>query len=105
MESLAATTTLHIKSLSIGWTTTLPSSRKTALGAAGALELGFCCLVLSDSNPDGLLPAHLYDGERDLEIPEIRLVRPGDSCKGIRRIQSNSFAFGGCNVSLIVEKV
>lgn len=75
------------------------------LGTAGALELGFCCLVLSDSNPEGFLPAHLYDGEFDPEIPEIRLVRPGDSCKGIRRIQSNSFAFGGCNVSLIVEKV
>ena len=75
------------------------------LGAAGALELGFSCLVLSDINPEGLLPAHLYDGEFDPEIPAIALVRPGDRCKGIRRIQSNSFAFGGCNVSIIVEKV
>ena len=75
------------------------------LGAAGALELGFCCLVLSDANPEGHLPVHLYDGEFDPEIPAIRLVRQGDRCQGIRRIQSNSFAFGGCNVSLIVEKV
>ena len=75
------------------------------LGAAGALELGFSCLVLSDMNPEGLLPAHLYDGEFDPEIPAITLVRPGDRRKGIRRIQSNSFAFGGCNVSIIVEKV
>lgn len=75
------------------------------LGAAGAMELGFCCLVLSDMNPEGLLPVHCYDGEFDPDIPAIRLVKKGDSCKGIRRAQSNSFAFGGCNVSLIVEKV
>jgi 3-oxoacyl-[acyl-carrier-protein] synthase-1 len=62
-------------------------------------------MVLSDSNPEGLLPVHLYDGEFDPEIPAVHLVRQGDRCKGIRRIQSNSFAFGGCNVSLIVEKV
>lgn len=75
------------------------------LGAAGALELGFCCIVLSSLNPEGILPVHCYDGEFDPEIPPIRLVAKGDKCKGIRRIQSNSFAFGGCNISLIVEKV
>lgn len=75
------------------------------LGAAGGLELGICCLVLSDINPEGILPVHCYDGEYDPEIPPIRLVAKGDKCKGIRRIQSNSFAFGGCNISLIVEKV
>lgn len=75
------------------------------LGAAGALELCFCCLTLSDENEEGVLPVHHYDGDFDTEIPPIRLVKKGNKCKGIRRAQSNSFAFGGCNVSLIVEKV
>lgn len=75
------------------------------LGAAGALELCFCCLTLSDENKEGTLPVHCYDGEFDAEIPPIRLVQNGDTSTHIRRAQSNSFAFGGCNVSLIVEKV
>lgn len=75
------------------------------LGAAGALELAFCCLTLSDENSEKRLPAHCYDGEYDTEIPKIRLVQPGDKIERLRFCQSNSFAFGGCNISLIVEKV
>lgn len=77
------------------------------LGAAGALEAAFCWLSLSPYNPDGLLPPHLWDGQADPTLPrlpvvdaEIRLSR----AQG-RRLMSNSFAFGGSNLSLIIGDV
>lgn len=75
------------------------------LGAAGALELAFCAMTLSDKNPEGFLPVHHFDGEYDSEIPQIRLVQFTDKCANIKRCLSNSFAFGGCNVSIIIEKI
>lgn len=79
------------------------------LGAAGALELAFCCLSLingSDNNNGGknfLLPAHRFDGVLDSELPQVHLVKPLESTENLKYCMSNSFAFGGCNVSLIVE--
>ncbi|CAM3651860.1 3-oxoacyl-[acyl-carrier-protein] synthase 1 [Pseudomonas reidholzensis] len=74
------------------------------LGAAGALEAAFCWLTLSEHNPHGLLPPHCWDGQHDPELPRLTLVEanhrlPG---QGPRRLMSNSFAFGGNNVSLIL---
>jgi 3-oxoacyl-[acyl-carrier-protein] synthase-1 len=78
------------------------------LGAAGATELAFCCLILDrDLNSEGMLPPHRWDGMEDPELSPISLVNPGDSIdlNGSRyAIMSNSFAFGGSNVSLIVDK-
>jgi 3-oxoacyl-[acyl-carrier-protein] synthase-1 len=71
------------------------------LGAAGALEAAFCCLALTH---DGALPAHLYDGVPDPELPALNLVKPGKTVPGLRYCISNSFAFGGCNVSLVLGK-
>ncbi|MCF0214862.1 MAG: beta-ketoacyl synthase [Fibrobacteraceae bacterium] len=75
------------------------------LGAAGALEAAFCCLALS--NDEGFMPAHLFDGVVDDELPEVRLVKPlekmKNNSKGERIAISNSFAFGGCNVSLVIR--
>ncbi len=75
------------------------------LGAAGALELAFCCLSLQsrDSENNCTLPSHLFDGVVDPILPPIHLVKPGEKVKGLKYCMSNSFAFGGCNVSLIVE--
>lgn len=73
------------------------------LGAAGGLEAAFCCLALQN----GVLPAHLFDGCEDPELPKVRLVKPGEACAAgspLRYCISNSFAFGGCNVSLIIAK-
>lgn len=86
---------------------TLCSSTKPltghTLGAAGAQELGLCWLLLSDYNTDKLLPAHIWDRQKDPELSEINLLN-----KATRwtkpRFMSNSFAFGGSNVSLIIEK-
>ncbi|RRV29044.1 beta-ketoacyl-[acyl-carrier-protein] synthase family protein [Pseudomonas sp. o96-267] len=74
------------------------------LGAAGALEAAFCWLTLSEYNRDGLLPPHLWDGQRDPEVAPLELVQPGARFardRG-RNLMSNSFAFGGNNVALIL---
>ena len=71
------------------------------LGAAGALEAAFCWLTLSAFNPDRLLPPHRWDGQPDPSLPRLRLVQPGtQATPGVA--MSNSFAFGGSNVSLIL---
>ena len=71
------------------------------LGASGALEAAFCCMALAHG---GNLPAHLYDGVPDSELPALNLVKPGETAPGLRYCISNSFAFGGCNVSLVIGK-
>lgn len=75
------------------------------LGAAGAIEAAFAWLLLSDLNQQRQLPPHIADLPRDQTLPAIGLtcdktVLPSDSpC-----IMSNSFAFGGSNVSVILGK-
>ena len=82
------------------------------LGAAGALELAFCCMALKSGNKSGascnneksfVLPAHLFDGVVDPNLPSLHLVKAGETAQNLKYCMSNSFAFGGCNVSLIVE--
>lgn len=74
------------------------------LGAAGALEAAFCWLTLSEHNPDQLLPPHLWDGQADPALPVLNLAQPGSrlNSRRPRRLMSNSFAFGGNNISLIL---
>jgi 3-oxoacyl-[acyl-carrier-protein] synthase-1 len=76
------------------------------LGAAGALEAAFCWLTLSEHNPAQLLPPHRWDGEHDAELPQLDLVAAGTKAAAAapRRMMSNSFAFGGNNVSVILGK-
>ncbi|HHJ4328340.1 TPA: beta-ketoacyl-ACP synthase, partial [Klebsiella pneumoniae] len=75
------------------------------LGAAGALEAAFCWLALSaEHNPQQLLPPQVWDGVADPALPALSLVSPGQRFRrsGGRRLLSNSFAFGGNNVALII---
>ena len=73
------------------------------LGAAGALELGFCWLLLSDANVGRRLPAHAWDGARDRNLPPINLI--GDDARWERDLfVSNSFAFGGSNAAVAVGR-
>lgn len=76
------------------------------LGAAGALEAAFCWLTLSHYNPQQLLPPHLWDGQADPALPALNLVQPGTqlSSSSPRRLMSNSFAFGGNNISLLLAE-
>ena len=78
------------------------------LGAAGALELALCWLALcyaAERPGDPLpVPVHVWDGVYDDRLPLLRFAR-GDTTLGDLRIcMSNSFAFGGCNMSLIIGR-
>jgi len=69
------------------------------LGAAGALEAAICWMVLTEQRG---LPAHCWDGVKDEEIPVFPSKEDGQKKPSI--CMSNSFAFGGCNVSLILGR-
>ena len=71
------------------------------LGAAGALEAAFCWLSL---NHDGALAPHVWDGHGDPALPALNWVTAGQTLAPApqRCLMSNSFAFGGNNVSLII---
>lgn len=70
------------------------------LGAAGALEAAFCWLCLTGN---GRLPPHVWDGDADPALPRLQLVTAGQTLPpGSGRVcMSNSYAFGGSNISLI----
>lgn len=73
------------------------------LGAAGALELGICWLALSRAaNPSRALPPQPWAGTPDPALPPIDIVAGARGAERLSRCMSNSFAFGGCNVSLVV---
>jgi 3-oxoacyl-[acyl-carrier-protein] synthase I len=78
------------------------------LGAAAACEAAFLWLALHpEYNPDGHLPPHLWDGEADPSIPPLALADvdtrlPED--QGRVAMLSNSFAFGGSNVALVLAR-
>lgn len=74
------------------------------LGAAGALEAAFCWLTLAPQNADRALPPHLWDGKPDPLLPALDWAASGArlSAARPRYLMSNSFAFGGNNISLIL---
>ena len=67
------------------------------LGAAGTLEAAICWTVLEERRG---LPVHCWDGVIDEEIPFSPVGRSDQKAPTI--CMSNSFGFGGCNVSLIL---
>lgn len=73
-----------------------------ALGAGGAIEAALSWLMLHRGN--GLIP-HVFDGERDESLPPIRLASRADIDVPVQRILSNSFAFGGSNAAVILERI
>lgn len=81
---------------------TKPLSGHT-LGAAGALEVGFCWLSLSSY----LLPVHVWDEIIDPDIPLTLFVKRGDTLpgNGMNWCMSNSYAFGGSNACVILGRV
>jgi 3-oxoacyl-[acyl-carrier-protein] synthase-1 len=100
MESLAVA---QLFPEGVPCSSTKPMSGHT-LGAAGALEAAFCWLALSTDNPGLALPPHVWDAQADPSLPPLRWVTPDDRLAphAPRRLMSNSFAFGGNNVSLII---
>ena len=74
-----------------------------ALGASAALELAFGWLTLhSNWNPERRLPPHRWDGAADPELPQLDLAGEAHRLQPGRSLLSNSFAFGGNNLSLLL---
>jgi 3-oxoacyl-[acyl-carrier-protein] synthase-1 len=73
------------------------------LGAAGALELGFCWLLLQ-ANAHVRLPPALYRNDIDPELAPLSLADEKPVHNLPDYCLSNSFAFGGSNVSLIIGR-
>ncbi|MFC6300630.1 beta-ketoacyl-ACP synthase [Pseudomonas sp. CCM 7893] len=97
MESLAVASLFPN---GVACSSTKPMTGHT-LGAAGALEAAFCWLSLSADNSAHALPPHVWDGQADPALPALQWVTPADLLEK-RCLMSNSFAFGGNNVSLII---
>lgn len=100
MESLATSRACPVKPPA---SSTKPMVGHT-LGAASAVELGFCWLLLSYRNRDNVLPVHFWDGVIDDNIADINFVKPDNKDNILQSCMSNSYAFGGCNVSLIISR-
>lgn len=73
------------------------------LGAAGATELAFCWLLLTEPAA-APLPPHVWDGAVDPALAPLRLCRAGDTAQHCRIAASNSFAFGGSNICVLLGR-
>ena len=69
------------------------------LGAAGAIEAALSWIMLQNN----IVIPHLYDGGYDPAFPPLCLATGAEKID-LRRIISNSFAFGGSNASIVLEK-
>ena len=77
------------------------------LGAAGAIEAGLCWLILQAEHFDvqSSVPVHRWDGEEDERLAKLELVDINNcNPERLQTVMSNSFAFGGSNISLIMER-
>jgi 3-oxoacyl-[acyl-carrier-protein] synthase-1 len=76
------------------------------LGAAGACEAAFLWLTLHPDYGRGRLPPHLWDGVPDPAIPPLNFVAAGTELdpSTSRAMLSNSFAFGGSNIAVILGR-
>jgi len=74
------------------------------LGAAAALELGFCWMLLAENEHGALIP-NINDDEPDTALAPLNLVKKDESLgRNISVCQSNSFAFGGNNLSIVIAR-
>lgn len=71
------------------------------LGAAGAIEAAICWLALQQ----GGAPRHVWDEQADPDLPALNLITPDQPVTELTYALSNSFAFGGNNISLILRRV
>jgi 3-oxoacyl-[acyl-carrier-protein] synthase-1 len=72
------------------------------LGAAGALEAVFCYLTLM--RKDNQLPRQIWDKETDPQLAVLTQLGAQSTQQHPSYAMSNSFAFGGNNISLILER-
>jgi 3-oxoacyl-[acyl-carrier-protein] synthase I len=74
------------------------------LGAAGATEVGICWLLLNDElNQEHYYAPQVWDSEIDPELAPLNIVARGHKKSSpLKACLSNSFAFGGNNVSVLI---
>ena len=105
MESKAVAEVFAGSAVSVG--STKPLTGHT-LGAAGALEAAICYTALvqnaEKTGDDIVLPKHVWDGERDAELPLLNIAGAAGAKQSgrVKICMSNSFAFGGANASLVL---
>lgn len=72
------------------------------LGAAGATELAFCWMLLTEPGAASL-PPHVWDGAADPALAPLSLCAAG-MLRHCRIAASNSFAFGGNNICVVLGR-
>jgi len=77
-----------------------------ALGAAGAIEAAMLWLSLENLDERVKVPPHLWDGDTDPNIERLKFSTVSETIRREDRLlmMSNSFAFGGSNVSIILGR-
>jgi 3-oxoacyl-[acyl-carrier-protein] synthase-1 len=108
MEAKATAELFVERAAALPCSSTKPVTGHT-LGASSAVELAACWLSIVNNDgaaADGAkLPLHVYDGQRDPELARLNFIQKDTKIdKAIDVCMSNSFGFGGCNVSLIIGK-
>ncbi len=88
----------HASKVSISST---KSSMGHLLGGAGAVEAAICALAISE----GILPPTLHLNEPDAAVEGLDLIPLKAREKRVNHALSNSFGFGGTNVSLLISRV
>jgi 3-oxoacyl-[acyl-carrier-protein] synthase I len=73
------------------------------LGAAGATEIAFCWMLLTENAP-AKLPPHVWDGEADPLLAPLNLCTPESETRVCNIAVSNSFAFGGSNACVVLGR-
>lgn len=108
MEAASVVQVFESLAAAVPASSTKPMTGHT-LGASSAVELAACWLSIVNNDKKTFaeikLPLHVYDGNYDPELPRLNLIGPETKFnKRINVCMSNSFGFGGCNVSLIIGK-
>lgn len=81
------------------WVSSTKSVTGHMLGGAGAVEAAFCALALHD----GLIPPTANLVDQDPECPlDFVPVRARE--RAVKHVMTNSFGFGGTNVSLVLSR-